>query len=244
MADVSFENVSFIYNKGTSYEVKALDDVSLTFPDRCITGLIGHTGSGKSTMMQLINGLKKPTAGNVKIGGVDIWAEPKKIRDVRFRAGLVMQYPEYQLFAETVEEDIAFGPRNMGLTGDELAERIDYAVQFANVDPMLLKKSPFDLSGGQKRRVAIAGVLAMRPRVLILDEPTRGIDVGAKDQIYEIIEGLAQQGMAVIVISSEIPELQLMCDRICVMSQGKVTTVIDRSEFADSDNILRNAIGI
>ena len=216
MADVSFENVSFVYNKGTSYEVKALDDVSLTFPDRCITGLIGHTGSGKSTMMQLINGLKKPTAGNVKIGGVGI-------RDVRFRAGLVMQYPEYQLFAETVEEDIAFGPRNMGLTGDELAERIDYAVQFANVDPMLLKKSPFDLSGGQKRRVALAGVIAMRPEILILDEPAAGLDPGGRREILGGVKRYAREsGTNVIIVSHSMEDMAMYCDELVVMTSGRV----------------------
>lgn len=223
MADVVFENVSFVYNKGTSYEVKALDDISLTFPDRCITGLIGHTGSGKSTMMQLINGLKKPTSGVVKIGGADIWAEPKKIRDVRFRAGLVMQYPEYQLFAETVEEDIAFGPKNMGLAGDELTERIEYAVRFANVDPALLKKSPFDLSGGQKRRVALAGVIAMRPEILILDEPAAGLDPGGRREILGGVKRYAREsGTNVIIVSHSMEDMAMYCDELVVMTSGKV----------------------
>lgn len=223
MADVQFENVSFIYNKGTAYEVKALDNVSLTLPDHCITGLIGHTGSGKSTLVQLINGLKKPTEGTVRIGGTDIWAEPKKIRDVRFRAGLVMQYPEHQLFAETVEEDIAFGPRNMGLDGDALAERIAYAVRFSGLAPSLLKKSPFDLSGGQKRRAALAGVIAMQPEILILDEPAAGLDPGGRREILGGVKRYAREsGTNVVIVSHSMEDMAMYCDELTVMTSGKV----------------------
>ena len=168
MSQIELENVSFTYGGDTSYEKKALDGVSVTFRSGIITGLIGHTGSGKSTLVQLLNGLLKPQSGRVLLDGKDIWADPKKIRNVRFKVGLVMQYPEYQLFDETVRSDIAFGPRNMGMTPEETEAAVEEAARFTGLDRSLLDKSPFDLSGGQKRRAALAGVIAMHPGVLVL----------------------------------------------------------------------------
>ena len=167
MSQIELENVSFTYGGDTSYEKKALDGVSVTFRSGIITGLIGHTGSGKSTLVQLLNGLLKPQSGRVLLDGKDIWADPKRIRNVRFKVGLVMQYPEYQLFDETVRSDIAFGPRNMGMTPEETEAAVEEAARFTGLDRSLLDKSPFDLSGGQKRRAALAGVIAMHPGVLV-----------------------------------------------------------------------------
>ena len=178
------ENVSFVYGKGTPFEKRALDDVSVTFEKGKITGLIGHTGSGKSTLVNLLNGLYKPTSGKVFLDGKDIWEDPKAISKIRYRVGLVMQYPEYQLFDETVRADIGFGPRNLGLSDAEINERVEEAARFAGVSADLLDKSPFELSGGQKRRVAIAGIIAMRPDVLVLDEPAAGLDPRGRAAIF------------------------------------------------------------
>ena len=182
MATVEVKNLSYTYGKKTSTPNKALDNVSFKI-DGGITGLIGHTGSGKSTLVQMLNGLLTPDEGEVILDGVNIWAEPKKIREIRFKAGLVMQYPEYQLFAETVREDIEFGPRNMGLDGDELKSTVERAAAFSGLSPELLDKSPFELSGGQKRRAALAGVIAMNPKILILDEPAAGLDPAGRRDI-------------------------------------------------------------
>ena len=223
MAGVELKNVTYIYNKGTPYETKALDNISLQIPGTGITGLIGHTGSGKSTMMQLINGLLIPSAGEVCIDGRNIWEEPKKIREIRFKAGLVMQYPEHQLFAETVEEDIAYGPKNMGLNGEELHKRVLEAVVFAGLDPVLLHKSPFELSGGQKRRVALAGVIAMQPQILILDEPAAGLDPGGRREILGGIKRYAREsGTNVIIVSHSMEDMAQYCDNAAVLSRGKL----------------------
>ena len=176
MAEIRLAGVSYYHGKGTPYEIKALDAIDLTIKSNIVTGIIGHTGSGKSTLVELFNGILKPTSGTVYLDGEDIWAKPKEIRKVRFRVGLVMQYPEAQLFEETIRADIAFGPKNMGLSADEISERVFEAARFVGLDDELLDKSPFDLSGGQKRRAAIAGIIAMRPEVLILDEPAAGLD--------------------------------------------------------------------
>ena len=223
MSTITLENITYIYNKGTPYATTALDHIDLTIASDGITGLIGHTGSGKSTLVRLFNGLIKPSEGTVSIDGVNIWDEPKKIRNIRFKAGLVMQYPEYQLFAETVEEDIAFGPRNMGLDGDELQERILDAVRFSGLSPDLLKKSPFELSGGQKRRVALAGVIAMRPKILILDEPAAGLDPGGRRDILGKIKLYAREsGTNVIIVSHSMEDMAMYCDDLVVMAGGKV----------------------
>ena len=222
MASVELRNVSYTYGSGTSSAQKALDNVSLKI-EGGITGLIGHTGSGKSTLVQLINGLIKPDSGEVLLDGRNIWAEPKKIREVRFKAGLVMQYPEYQLFAETVREDIAFGPKNMGITGDELEKRVLESARFAGLSDEVLDKSPFDLSGGQKRRVALAGVIAMNPEILILDEPAAGLDpVGRRDILGGIKRFSRESGTTVIIVSHSMEDMAMYCDDIVVMSAAKI----------------------
>ncbi|MGN1346899.1 MAG: energy-coupling factor transporter ATPase [Eubacteriales bacterium] len=225
MATIELNNLTFTYNKNTPSAVTALDHVSLYIDGAAdgVTGLIGHTGSGKSTLVQMLNGLLKPDEGEVKLDGVDIWAEPKKIRDVRFKAGLVMQYPEYQLFAETVKEDIAFGPKNMGLEGEELNVRVMEAARFAGLSPDLLGKSPFELSGGQKRRAALAGVLAMRPKILILDEPAAGLDpVGRRDILGGIRRYAGESGTTVIIVSHSMEDMAMYCDRLVVMADAKI----------------------
>ncbi len=225
MATIELKNLTFTYNKNTPSAVCALDHVSLTIDGAAdgITGLIGHTGSGKSTLVQMLNGLLKPDEGQVILDGTDIWAEPKKIRDVRFKAGLVMQYPEYQLFAETVREDIAFGPKNMGLTGDELAARVMEAAKFSGLAPELLDKSPFELSGGQKRRAALAGVMAMRPKILILDEPAAGLDpVGRRDILGGIRKYAGESGTTVIIVSHSMEDMAMYCDKLVVMANAKI----------------------
>ena len=225
MATIELKNLAFTYNKNTPSAVCALDHVSLTIDGAAdgITGLIGHTGSGKSTLVQMLNGLLKPDEGQVILDGTDIWAEPKKIRDVRFKAGLVMQYPEYQLFAETVREDIAFGPKNMGLTGDELDARVMEAAKFSGLAPELLDKSPFELSGGQKRRAALAGVMAMRPKILILDEPAAGLDpVGRRDILGGIRKYAGESGTTVIIVSHSMEDMAMYCDKLVVMANAKI----------------------
>ncbi len=222
MASVELRNVSYTYGTGTSSAQKALNNVSLKIQGG-ITGLIGHTGSGKSTLVQMINGLIKPDSGEVLLDGKNIWAEPKKIREVRFKAGLVMQYPEYQLFAETVREDIAFGPKNMGIEGEELEKRVLESARFAGLSDEVLDKSPFDLSGGQKRRVALAGVIAMRPEILILDEPAAGLDPeGRRDILGGIKRFSRSSGTTVIIVSHSMEDMAMYCDDIVVMSAAKI----------------------
>ena len=222
MASVELRNVSYTYGAGTSSAQKALDNVSLRI-DGGITGLIGHTGSGKSTLVQMINGLIKPDSGEVLLDGKNIWAEPKKIREVRFKAGLVMQYPEYQLFADTVREDIAFGPKNMGIQGEELERRVLESARFAGLSDEVLDKSPFDLSGGQKRRAALAGVIAMNPEILILDEPAAGLDPeGRRDILGGIKRFSRESGTTVIIVSHSMEDMAMYCDDIIVMSAAKI----------------------
>lgn len=222
MATIELKNVSFTYNRSTASAVKALDKVSFKI-DGGITGLIGHTGSGKSTLVQMLNGLLKPDEGSVILDGHDIWSEPKKIREVRFKAGLVMQYPEYQLFAETVAEDIAFGPHNMGLDEHEIKDRVALAARFAGISTELLGKSPFDLSGGQKRRVALAGVIAMKPEILILDEPAAGLDPAGRRDILGGIKRFAREsGTTVIIVSHSMEDMAMYCDNLIVMASGKI----------------------
>lgn len=231
MATVTLDHISYTYGKGTPFEVKALDDVSLTIRESAVTGIIGHTGSGKSTMVQLFNGLEKPESGKVLLDGEDIWAKPKEIRQVRFRVGLVMQYPEYQLFEETVRKDIAFGPRNMGLSETEIDERVKEAAELVELDESFLSASPFDLSGGQKRRAAIAGVMAMRPEVLVLDEPAAGLDPRGRDTILHAVRRYGQKsGATVIIVSHSMEDMAIYCDDIVVMSQAKVFLSGSRDE--------------
>ncbi len=223
MAKIQLDQVSYTYSPGTPYEIKALDDVSVGIEEGKITGIIGHTGSGKSTLVQLLNGLEKPMAGRILLDGTDIWEKPREIGMVRFRVGLVMQYPEYQLFEETIRRDIAFGPRNMGLDEEEIATRVDMAADFVGLDKALLDKSPFDLSGGQKRRAAIAGIIAMKPEVLVLDEPAAGLDPMGRDGIFEgILRYRRETGATVVIVSHSMEDMARLCDELIVMAHAKV----------------------
>ena len=223
MYPIELKNVSFVYGAGEPYEIRALDNINLQLGGSMMTGFMGHTGSGKSTLVQLLNGILKPTSGQILLDGHDIWENPKKIRDVRFKVGVVMQYPEYQLFDETVRADIAFGPKNMGLRKDEIEERVMEAVRFSGLDERLRDKSPFELSGGQKRRAALAGVIAMRPEILVLDEPAAGLDPGGRREILgRIREYQRSSGTSVIIVSHSMEDMALYCDRIIVMSAGRV----------------------
>ncbi len=220
---LSVRDVSFVYSPKTPYEKTALDHVSLDVEKGVITGIIGHTGSGKSTLVQLFNGLEKPHSGSILLDGRDIWAKPKEIRAVRFRVGLVMQYPEYQLFEETVRSDIAYGPKNMGLDEKEVEKRVSDAIRFVEIDETLLDTSPFDLSGGQKRRVAIAGIIAMRPDVLVLDEPAAGLDPRGREVIFRGIRNYQKEtGATVVIVSHSMEDMARICDRLIVMSDAKV----------------------
>jgi energy-coupling factor transport system ATP-binding protein len=223
MSKITLENISYIYSPDTPFEMRALSDINLHIRENAVTGLIGHTGSGKSTMVQLFNGLTRPTSGRVLLDGKDIWEEPKRIKHIRFRVGLVMQYPEYQLFEETVRADIAFGPKNMGLSAEEIAERVSEAAVLTGLDEALLEHSPFDLSGGQKRRVAIAGVIAMRPEVLVLDEPAAGLDPRGRDMILHMLRDYQQKtGATVIIVSHSMEDMARFCDDIVVHAHGKL----------------------
>ena len=223
MDKIQIENVSFVYSPGTTYKTDALDNVSISFEAGKTTGLIGHTGSGKSTLVQMLNGLLKPSSGRVIIDGSDIWEKPKEIGKVRFKVGLVMQYPEYQLFEETVRKDIAFGPKNMGMDEEKTAQCVINAAQIVGLDEATLEKSPFDLSGGQKRRAAIAGVMAMEPEVLVLDEPAAGLDPEGRNSIFSAIEDYKKKrGATVRIVSHSMEDMAQWCDNIVVMSHAKV----------------------
>lgn len=217
------EQVSYVYSGGLPTQTTAVDDVSLSVEAGEFVGVIGHTGSGKSTLVQHFNGLLRPTSGRILLDGRDIWADPKKIRDVRFRVGLVFQYPEHQLFEETVRRDIAFGPRNMGLSDDEVEARVRRAAAFVGLREELFDKSPFDLSGGEKRRVAVAGVMAMQPQVLILDEPTAGLDPHGQELLLgQIKEYQQESGATVLLVSHRMEDVARVADRVLVMNDGRV----------------------
>lgn len=220
---LELKDVSFVYSEGTPFEKVALDKVNISFEKGKITGLIGHTGSGKSTLVGLLNGLNKPTEGTVLLDGADIWENPKEISKVRYRVGLVMQYPEYQLFDETVRADIAFAPRNLGLDEAEIKARVREAARFAGIGEELLDKSPFDLSGGQKRRAAIAGIIAMRPDVLVLDEPAAGLDPRGRSEILGSLRKYADDSSAsVILVSHSMEDMAHYCDNVVVMAHGRI----------------------
>ena len=239
MSRIELHNVSFTYGRGTSYEKKALDGVTLTFEEGIVTGLIGHTGSGKSTLVQLLNGLLKPDGGEVILDGETIWEKPKEIRKVRFKVGLVMQYPEHQLFDETVRSDIAYGPRNMGLSKDEIDKAVMDSVHFVGLDESLLDKSPFDLSGGQKRRAALCGVIAMRPGVLILDEPAAGLDPGGRREILGRIKEFSRRSKTtVVIVSHSMEDMAIYCDRVAVMAHGALAFEGETAEvFSRADEL-------
>ena len=216
-------DLNYIYSIGTPFEHKALDNVSFSVERGEFIGVIGHTGSGKSTLMQQLNGLLKPTSGQVLLDGVDIWSDKKLTRQARFRVGLVFQYPEYQLFEETVYKDIAFGPRNMGLSQEEIHRRVVEAAEFVGITKSQLESSPFDLSGGQKRRVAIAGVIAMEPEVLILDEPTAGLDPVGRSEILGNIEAYRKaKNATIMMVSHSMEDVARLTDRLLVMNGSRL----------------------
>ena len=271
MDKIVLERVTYLYGAGTPFERRALDGVSLSIREGCITGIIGHTGSGKSTMMQLLNGLAEPTEGKVYLDGYALYSNwknaiedwkslpafnglegralkkavkaelAKRKRELCFRVGLVMQYPEYQLFEETVYKDIAFGPKNMGLSAQEIDTRVREAARFTGVETAWLDKSPFDLSGGQKRRVAIAGVMAMRPEVLVLDEPAAGLDPRGRTQIFEeIVAYQKETGSTVLIVSHSMEDMAQYCDELAVLSEGKLVLKGTREEVFSKSELLES----
>lgn len=223
MAVLEVQHITHTYAAGSPFEQHAIRDVSLTTVEGELLGIIGHTGSGKSTLIQHLNGLLRPTDGRILLDGRDIWENPKKIRDIRFAVGMVFQYPEYQLFEDTIYKDIAFGPRNMGLGEEEIDRRVRRAAADVGLSDELLEKSPFDLSGGEKRRAAIAGVLAMEPEVLILDEPTAGLDPRGREQILTMIQDYrTRSGKTVLLVSHSMEDIARLSDRVLVMCRGEV----------------------
>lgn len=237
MTILELADVCYTYDSGTPMAHEALSHINLKIEKGSMTGLIGHTGCGKSTLLRMLNGLTKPDSGKILLDGHDIWEDPKQISAVRFRVGLVMQYPEYQLFDETVRADIAYGPRNMGLDDAEISVRVAEAASFAGVDASLLDKSPFELSGGQKRRVAIAGVMAMRPEILVLDEPAAGLDPRGREDIFEgLARYRAESGATVIVVSHSMEDMARYCDYLAVMNDGEIfLRGTQREVFGKSD---------
>ena len=217
------KNLSHVYSAGTPFEHKALDSVNLSVADGEFVALLGHTGSGKSTLIQHLNGLLRPSSGSVLFHGKDIFLNKADLRSVRFRIGLLFQYPEYQLFGETVAEDVAFGPANMGLDNFEISRRVETALRTVGLPPDIGSRSPFELSGGQKRRVAIAGVVAMEPEVLILDEPTAGLDPRSHDEILELIRRLhRKRGTTIVLVTHSMEDAARMADRLCIMKNGSL----------------------
>ena len=239
MAVIETKNLTYTYGEGPPFVKTAVDNVSLSIEEGEFVGLIGHTGSGKSTLIQTLNGLLKPTSGQVLLKGKDIWEEPKKIRAVRFQVGMVFQYPEHQLFEETVLKDISFGPRNMGLSDQEIEEKARQAAQFVGLTEDFLEKSPFELSGGEKRRVAIAGVIAMDPDVLILDEPTAGLDPRGRDKLLsQIVDYHKKRGNTVILVSHSMEDIAKTADRVLVMDDSREAMFDStRAVFARGDEL-------
>ncbi len=238
---ISVKNVTYKYNIGTPGATVALDNVSIDIQKGDFVGLIGHTGSGKSTLVQHLNGLVKPTEGRVFVDGVDIHSDKKATREARFKVGLCFQYPEYQLFEETVAKDIAFGPHNMKLPKEEIAKRVIRAAMYVGLKKEHMDKSPFDLSGGEKRRAAIAGVMAMEPEVLILDEPTAGLDPKGRDVILSLVENYRKQtGCTVILVSHSMEDIAKVADKVIVMNKGKIAMYGDVKTVYSHSNELKN----
>ena len=243
---LEIKNLNYIYSIGTPFEHKALDNVNFTVNRGEFIGIIGHTGSGKSTLMQQLNGLLKPTSGQVFLDGKDIWSDKKLTRQARFRVGLVFQYPEYQLFEETVYKDIAFGPRNMGLKPEEVDRRVREAAGFVGLKPEQLEGSPFDLSGGQKRRVAIAGVIAMEPEVLILDEPTAGLDPIGRAEILANIEAYRKaKNATIMMVSHSMEDVARLTDRLLVMNGSHLAMDASPAEvFTHAEELVEMGLSI
>lgn len=236
MAILEVKNLTHTYSGNSPFVNDAVSDVSFSIEKGEIVGIIGHTGSGKSTLVQHLNGLLKPSEGSVLFENEDIWANPKEIRKIRSKVGLVFQYPEYQLFEETVLKDIAFGPKNMGLEGEELDNTVKEICEIVGVKPEFFEKSPFDLSGGEKRRVAIAGVMAMKPQVIVFDEPTAGLDPKGREDVMEIIRNYREATNAtVIIISHSMEDMANLADKILVMNKGKI------HKFDTTENVFANS---
>ena len=228
MTAIRTEDLTYVYSPGTPFEKTAVDHINLEIEQGEFVGVIGHTGSGKSTLIQHFNGLLRPTSGKIFINGTDLWAQGTNLREYRFKVGLVFQYPEYQLFEETVYKDIAFGPSNMGLPPEEIQKRVIEAAQFVGLKPHHMQKSPFELSGGQKRRVAIAGVLAMRPDILILDEPAAGLDPKGREMILgQIKDYHRQQKNTVLLVSHRMEDIARYAHKVLVLNRGKVAMYDD-----------------
>ena len=246
MAIIKTENLTYVYSQGTPFEKTAVNNVSIEIEKGEFTGIIGHTGSGKSTLIQHFNGLLKPTSGRIYLDGQDIWEDKSKIRQVRFRVGLVFQYPEYQIFEETVYKDIAFGPKNMRLSEHEIDRRVRQTAAAVGISEELLGKSPFELSGGEKRRVAIAGVMAMEPEVLILDEPTAGLDPKGRGIILEQIkEYHRNMGCTVLLVSHSMEDVARYASKILVMNKSEIFCYGKTSDvFKQSDEIEKIGLSV
>ena len=240
------ENLTYTYAPGTPFKHTAVNNISFSVEKGEITGIIGHTGSGKSTLLQLLNGLLKPTDGKVYFNGNDIWQDPKKIGLYRFKIGLVFQYPEYQLFEETVKEDIAYGPKNMKLSPEEIEQRVNEAVSIVGLKEHLLEKSPFDLSGGEKRRAAIAGIMAMKPEIIVFDEPTAGHDPIGRETVFEAIKKYRRDNDAtIIIVSHSMEDMASICDKIIVLNDGNVVMHNTVAEvFKNADKLKKIGLNV
>ena len=246
MSVLKVENLSYTYNPDMPNRVKALDGINLEIEEGTFVGVIGHTGCGKSTLISHFNGLTKPQEGRILLDGKVIWSEWPDIRQVRFNVGMVFQYPEYQLFEETCYKDIAFGPKNMGLSQEEIDSRVKMAAKFCGITDEMLAGSPFDLSGGQKRRIAIAGIIAMMPKVLVLDEPCAGLDPEGRELILSQVKNYQQTtGSTVILVSHSMEDIANYADKVLVMEQGRVYNYdLTENIFRDAENLSRMGLGI
>ncbi len=246
MAIIKTEDLTYVYGEGTPFQKTAVDKVNIEIEEGEFVGVIGHTGSGKSTLIQHFNGLLKPTSGKIFIDGEELWTDKAKLRQIRFKVGLVFQYPEYQLFEETVYKDIAFGPKNMGLSEDEIDKRVRETARLVGLKEETLEKSPFDLSGGQKRRVAIAGVMAMEPKVLILDEPTAGLDPKGRDRILsQIKEYHKEKGSTVLLVSHSMEDVAKNVSKILVMNDSRLFCYQDTVEvFKRAEEITKMGLAV
>ena len=246
MSTLTVKNLTYVYGEGTPFLKKAVDNVSFDIKDKSITGIIGHTGSGKSTLVQMVNGILKPKSGEVLLDGENIYKSKKSLYEARFKIGLVFQYPEYQLFDETVRKDMAFGPKNMGLSGEEIEKRIIKAAEITGLSSDLLDKSPFELSGGQKRRAAIAGVMVMMPQVLILDEPASGLDPIGRKAIFEaLLKYRESVGATVIIISHSMEDMAKYAEDIIVLKEGRIIANGSAKEvFGMAESLGENALSL
>lgn len=246
MSVIKTENLTHIYNRGTPFQMAAIDNVNIEIEKGELVGIIGHTGSGKSTLIQHLNGLLKPESGKIYLDGEDIWADKSKIRNVRFKVGLCFQYPEYQLFEETVYKDIAFGPTNMGLSADEIDKRVKEAADFVGLKEEYLDKSPFDLSGGEKRRAAIAGVMAMQPEVLIMDEPTAGLDPKGRDRILSMLKEYREEtGSTVLLVSHSMEDVAKLATKVLVMNDSHAVMYGDVAEvYSRGDELSKMGLNV